>query len=194
MRIKRSKNLKALLRAVFVVAATIIVVSGVTFAALQSQQVKLTGNTIETATANLQISTDGTNFSTMQTGFDFNSIVPGGGLGPSNSAIFLKNAGGTPLSLKLAVSSTPDNPNNIDLNRVTVVLTPVNSSNGPSSFNLQSLVNANDSGGVVIPSPSVLLPGQKLQWNMQIAMTADAVNGAGASLSNIDFAFSGVLL
>ncbi|MGC1177221.1 MAG: hypothetical protein WA843_04075 [Candidatus Saccharimonadales bacterium] len=190
---KRSKHLKVLLRALFVIAATVIVVSGVTFAALQSQQIKLTGNTIETATANLQISPDGTNFSTAQTGFDFNNIVPGGGPGPQSSSIFLKNAGGTTLSLKLAVSSTPVNPNNLDLSKVTVILTPTTGNNGPQSFSLQSLITSNATGGVAITSPAILTPGSKTQFTLQISMTADAVTGPSASLGNIDFAFSGVL-
>jgi hypothetical protein len=48
--VKRSKNFKALARALGVVSAVVVVVSGVTFAALQSQQNVLAGNTIETAT------------------------------------------------------------------------------------------------------------------------------------------------
>src|SRR5438309_2343932 len=120
---KISKNFRALGRAVGVVAGVVIVVSGVTFAALQSQQDKLTGNTIETATANLQLSTDGSNYATSQAGFDFSNIVPGGQAVPqSGYNVYLKNSGGTPLALKLAVSSTPSNPSNVDLNKVNVIL------------------------------------------------------------------------
>jgi hypothetical protein len=71
---KRSTKVKVdVFRAVGVVAVLLVIVSGVTFAALQSQQDTLTGNTIQTATANLQLSTDGVNFTNSQAGFNFNN-------------------------------------------------------------------------------------------------------------------------
>src|SRR5438270_14076832 len=116
---RKIKNAKALGRAVAVVAAVLIVVTGVTFAALQSQQIKLTGNTIQTATANLQVSLDGVNYASSQAGFNFTNLVPGGQPVPqSGYNLFLKNSGGTPLALKFAVSSTPSNPDNVDLGKV----------------------------------------------------------------------------
>ena len=138
---KRSTRQVALLRAIGVVAAVAIIVSGVTFAALQSQQDTLTGNTIETATANLQLSTDGTAYADSYAGFDFNNIVPGGQAVPTTGyPFYLKNSGGTPLSLKMAVSSTPANPNSVDLSKVNVILTPVATGTSAQTFTLQSLI------------------------------------------------------
>jgi hypothetical protein len=183
-----------MVRTLGVIASVVAVVSGVTFAALQSQQVKFTGNTIETATANLSLSSDGVNFSATQTGFDFSNIVPGGQPVPqSGYSIYLKNGGGTPLALKLAVSTTPSNPNNVDLNKVNVVLTPVGSGS-PQTFTLQSLITANTTGGVAITTPSELFVGNTTHFTLQVSMATDAITGSGASLGNIDFAFNGLAL
>jgi len=191
---RKLNKLQALGRAVGVLAAVSIVVSDVTFAALQSQQNKLTGNTIETATANLQLSTDGSNYAASQTGFDFSNIVPGGSAVPqSGYNVFLKNVGGTPLALKLAVSSTPSNPAAVDLNKVNVVLTPVGSGS-PQTFSLQSLISANADGGSAITVPSELFVGNTTHFTLQVSMATDAITGSSASLGSIDFAFSGLAL
>jgi len=189
---KLSTNYKALTRAVGVVAATVVVVSGVTFAALQSQQDTLTGNTIQTATANLQLSTDGISYSNSHPGFDFNELVPGGQAVPvSGYPVYLKNAGGTALALKFAVSSLPSNPNNVDLNKVNVLLTTIGSGGAPQSFSLQSLMSASASGGLPITSGN-LASGATQQYKLQVSMSSDAVTGSSASLGNIDFSFGGL--
>jgi len=75
----RKQNLtKSLIRAFGVMAAVAVIVSGVTFAALQSQQAKLTGNIIQTATANLQVSPNGSSYANSLDGFAFQNLVPGG--------------------------------------------------------------------------------------------------------------------
>jgi hypothetical protein len=187
---KQSRHM-ALLRAVSVVAAVMVIISGVAFAALQSQQDTLTGNTVETATANLQLSTDGTSYSNSHAGFDFNNIVPGGQPVPTTGyAFYLKNSGGTPLSLKMAVSSTPVNPNSVDLNKVNVVLTPVATGTSAQTFTLQSLIAASSAGGLAVTSGN-LASGASQQFKLQVSMAADAVSGSAASLGNIDFSFSG---
>lgn len=182
-------QLKHLVRPLAVIVAVLVIASGVTFAALQSQPAKLTGNTIETANANLQISTDGTNFGTSQIGFAFANIVPGAQ--PATSYFFtLRNSGGTPLALKFAVSSTPSNPANVDLSKVTVNLTPTG---GPGqSFTLAALIAANSSGGLTITNPSQLFVGNRVTFTIEVTMAADALTGSSASLGNIDFAFTGV--
>lgn len=175
------------------IAAIIILASGVTYAALQSQQIKLTGNTIETATANLVISADGSFFANSKTGFSFNNLIPGGGPTPWDGySLWLKNSGGTPLNLKLAVSSVPTNPNNVDLTKLNVILTPVGNNAGPSqSFTLQSLIDANTTGGLAVTSPSQLFVGNTQQYTIKVSMAIDAISGSTASLGNIDFAFTG---
>ncbi|HTB48600.1 MAG TPA: hypothetical protein VK712_00795 [Verrucomicrobiae bacterium] len=188
---KRSGNFKALARAVSVVGAVIILVSGVTFAALQSQQIKLTGNTIETATASLLISSDGINYAASQGGFDFSNLIPGGPAAPqAGYSFFLKNGGGAPLALKLAVSSSPSNPDAVDLSKVNVILTPA-SGGTAQSFTLASLIASNTTGGSPITAPSELFVGNTTHLTLQVSMAADAIIGSNASLGNIDFAFTG---
>jgi hypothetical protein len=187
---RRTKNFKALRRAIGVAAAAVVVVSGVAFAVLQSQQDVLAGNTIETATANLQLSTDGVAYGNSHAGFDFSGLIPGGSAQPAAGyMVYLKNSGNAPLALKLAVSSTPSNPANVDLNKVNIILTPV--SGTPQSFTLQSLMSAGNSGGAAITSPGQLFIGNTTHFTIQVSMAADAITGSGAALGSIDFAFSG---
>lgn len=181
------------LRAIGVVAAVVAIVSGVTFAALQSQQNTLTGNTIETATANLQLSTNGTNYVNTATGFDFNSVIPGGSAVPTAGyALYLRNTGSTTLGLKLAIVSTPSNPANVDLSKVNVLLTTVGSATPAQSFTMQSLIDAGGTGGATVSGN--LAASATQQYKLQVSMAADAVTGNSAALGNIDFAFSGEAL
>ena len=183
---------KSLIRAFGVMAAVVVIVSGVTFAALQSQQSKLTGNIIQTATANLQISPNNASYADSLEGFAFQNLVPGGIPVPNADTFtfYLKNAGGTPLSLKLAVSSTPLNSNNADLSKVHLILIPADGSS-VQNFTLAALIESYSSGGLAVTSASRLAPATVVQYHLQIMMDIDAVTGSGASISNIDLSFSG---
>ncbi|MDB5169504.1 MAG: hypothetical protein JWO41_860 [Candidatus Saccharibacteria bacterium] len=184
------RQIVPIMRAVLVVAAVAVVTGGVTFAGLQSQQSKLTGNVIQTATANLQVSNDGTTYSNSQTGFVFANLIPGGQAMPSGGfPVYLKNAGGTPLSLKLAVSSPPSNPDNADLSKVNVILKLTTGQS--QTFSMQSLIDSSTTGGATITSPSQLNPNVVSQYTLQIQMASDAVTGPSATIGNIDFSFSG---
>src|SRR5665213_1344075 len=188
----RFRNIKALARTVGVVASVIIIVGGVTFAALQSQQDTLTGNTIETATADLRIGTDSVHYSNTHTGFDFSNLIPGGQAEPvTGYPVYLENLGGTPLALKLAVSSVPTNPNNVDLSKVNILLTTIGSGTGIQTFTLQSLITASSTGGLPINSGN-LANNNAAGYKLQVSMDSNAITGSGAALGNIDFVFSGV--
>ena len=190
--VKRSNNFKALARALGIVSAAVILVGGVTFAALQSQRNTLAGNTIETATANLLLGTDGTTFGNSHAGFDFNNLIPGGQAVPATGySVYLKNDGGTALALKLAVNSVPTNPNNVDLSKVNILLTTVGSGSGAQTFSLQALMAAAATSGLDITG-SHLSVGTTQQYKLQISMAADALTGSVAALGNIDFTFTGL--
>jgi hypothetical protein len=194
---RKRKVISALpfLRAGGVVAAVAVIVSGVTFAALQSQQVKLTGNSIQTATANLLVGSDGNNFATTQIGYAFGAIVPGGMATPANGyPVYLKNNGGTPLALKIGVSSTPSNLDSVDLTKVHVILSPDSGGGSPQNFTLQQLIASNSTGGQAILSPGELLPGQTVSYKLQVSMDIDAMTGSSAAINNVDFSFSGSAL
>lgn len=189
---QQSQKLKALNRSFVVIVALIAILSSVTFAALQSQQNVLVGNTIATATANLQLSTDGTAYSDSRTGFDFNNLVPGGAAMPiTGHSFYLKNAGGTPLALRFAINSAPSNPNGIDLSKVTVLLSTVGAGTSAQTFSLQSLIAGASSGGLAMTGAN-LANGSAQQYKLQVQMATDAVSGSSASLGNVDFAFSGI--
>ena len=183
------KRYRAWLRAAGIVPAIVVIISGVTFAALQSQDNTLTGNTIATATANLQISTDGVTFTNTQPGFNFNNIVPGGAAMPvAGYPIYLKNAGGTPLTIKMLETKAPTVTGNANLDKVSILVTTVGSGNSAQSFTLNSLLSA--VGGETIGTTN-LDPGQTQQYKLQASMTADAVNASSASITGVDLLFSG---
>lgn len=186
---KRFKNFKAMTRAAGVVAAVVVVVSGVTFAALQSQLGVLKGNTIQTAIASLQVSPDGITYSSSMEGYTFGNLIPGGQPSPSNGyPVYIKNVGTTPLALKLSVSGTISNPNNVDLTKVHVILSSTNGG-APQNVTLQDLITANASGGLAVNQASHVLPSQVASYTVQVSLETDAVTGSSASLGNIDFNF-----
>jgi hypothetical protein len=188
---KKSKRIRSLKRSVAIATLLVGLAGGAAFAALQSQQNTLTGNTISTATANLGIGSDGVNFTTSQSGFEFDNVVPGGAAVPATGySFYLKNNGGTPLAIKFYVSSTPSNPGNVDLTKVNVILTTVGTAT-PQTFTLKSLIDANATGGVQI-STANLNPTYSQQYKLQVSMAADALTGSSASLGNIDFSFRGL--
>lgn len=189
---KRSKRIRSLKRSILIATLLVGVAGGGAYAVLQSQQNSLTGNTISTATANLQLSVDNQNFSYSHIGFDFNNIVPGGQAVPTTGyPFYLKNAGGTPLAIKLAVNGTPTNPDNVDLSKVNIILATVASGSNPQTFSLQSLIASSPSGGTQV-SVNNLDIGVTQFYKLQASMAADAVTATSASIGNIDFTFTGI--
>jgi hypothetical protein len=179
-------------RAVGVIVATAVIVSGVTFAALQSQNAVLAGNSIESATASLQIGTSPASLSANLAGFDFANVQPGGPAVPSTGNVFyLKNTGSTDLNLKLAANKGAFTAtSNVDLTKVSVLLTPVGGGQ-TQSLPLSDLVSAHDTGGTSLNMS--LVAGMGGQYKLQVTMAADAVTAttSSASISNLDLIFSG---
>lgn len=186
---RRQSNFKPLMRALAVMGLVMILVSGVTYAALQSQQAVLAGNTIQTATADLKISLNGTNFTSSQTGFDFTGVVPGGPAVPAAGYTFyLKNSGSTSSQVKMAVSSTPANLSAVDLSKVTITILRYPGGTA-QSLSLSSLISSYADGGTALTD--VLVAGGTNTYHIQASMAADAFTGSGATLGNIDFVFLG---
>ncbi len=177
--------------AVSLIMALTIILAGLTFAALQSQPVKLTGNTISTATTGLVLSLDGNNFASSLPGFNFGGLIPGGPATPdSGYAFYIRDTGDIPLVLKLSVAGTPSNPAGVDLNKVNVIL--MAPGGAQQSFTLQSLISANATGGLPITTPSQVFPGNTSMLSVKVSLAADALNGPSASIGNIDFALTGL--
>lgn len=188
-------KLKSKKRSAGVIAAVMVVTCGMAFALLQSQD-KLTGNSIETESANMVVSQNDSNYGQTTSGYHFTGIIPGTQASQTEH-FFLKNVGTAPLALKLSSASTPANPSSVDLSKVKIILTPFDTTTfmpgTPQSFSFQSLVDAG-SVGVSINYPAALAANSKEEFNIQVAIDDGAVGSAGASLSNIDLAFTGTAI
>ena len=189
---QRQSNFKALGRAVAVMGAVMMIVSGVTFAALQSQHAILGGNTIASATADLKLSTDNISYSSSQTGFDFTGVVPGGPAVPAAGySFYLKNLGSINTQVKVGVSTVPTNVSSIDLTKVSVVITRV-PGGVAQTMTLASLISSYADGGTALTDS--LNASSFSQYKIQVSMAADAFSGGGAALGNITFVFMGTAL
>ncbi|MDB5181423.1 MAG: hypothetical protein JWP13_186 [Candidatus Saccharibacteria bacterium] len=184
-----SRSLQPLFRAVMVISAVTILATGVTFAALQSQQAILAGNSIQTATADLKISTDGSAYSNSRTGFAYSEVIPGGAATAlPSSTFYLKNSGTPTLELTVAVSTTPMNTDNVDLNKVYLLLTR-DDKGVAQKLSLAALIAAKASGGLQVNDS--LTGGHTASYHLQVAMDSDAFSGQEASIGGIDLVFSG---
>jgi len=176
------------------ITALVVLASGVAYAALQSQQVKLTGNTIQTASANLMISSDGTAYSSSQPGFSFTGIVPGGAAVPTGGQkVYLKNTGNAAVALKFFVNSTPTNPDLVDLTKVNVIITPT-TGGAAQTITLQSLITSQATGGATLNTPASLAAGATTSYNITVSMATDAITGSSATIGSIDFVFTGLAI
>lgn len=186
------KRVAPWLRAVLVLAAVGLIVGRVTFAALQSQQAVLAGNTIESATAALQLATDGATFVSSVQGFTFSGLIPGGPAMPTQNngkALWFKNSGNAPLSVKAMISTAPTVTGDIDLSKVFLVINPAGGGSS-QTVSLAALQSAASTGGVALTTP-VLAPGTQVQYNVQVSMAADAFSGNSASIQNLNIVFVG---
>jgi len=195
MSLRKSHTIWKLLpvvRVIAVLSAVGIVSSLVTFAAIQSTGNALTGNTIQTATANLQISRDGNTYSDNVAGFNFTGLVPGGPAQPAASTytVYLRNTGTAALRLSLTVPVVPSVTGTVDLSKVMVCLTPVVNLGQPA-LPTQTIVLAQLVAGTVSVDNSLVAIGANLAYHVQVSMSADAVAGNGATISNLNLSFSG---
>lgn len=183
----------ALARALTVVVSVAVLVTGVTFAALQSQQAVLSGNTIQTASAGLLIGTaspTSTAYSNSHSGFTFANIIPGGPAQPTNgNTFYLKNSGTATLSLKLSVGSTPTNTSNVDLSKVTIQITRSDTGTTQTAT-LQSLIDGYPSNGLAL-TDNLAPASTGVAYTLSVSMSSDAFTGSSASIGAIDFVFSG---
>jgi hypothetical protein len=195
---RKSKKLWKLLplaRTIAVLSAVGIITTAVTFAALQSSGNALTGNTIQTATASLLISTTGIAGSFQQSvpGFNFTGLVPGGAAQPgaNNDIVYLQNSGTAGLKLRLSVPTAPVVTGTVDLGKVLVQLTPPNLGQGYAPAT-QAIPLSDLIAGTVMLDNATLNIGAVTNYHVQVAMNADAVSGNSASITGLDLSFSGI--
>ena len=187
-----TSNMAVLARATLVIGSLMAIVGGVTFAALQSQAAVVKGNSIQTAVASLQVSSDGSNYTNSLNGYAFEGLIPGGAYVPTNGyPVYLKNVGTTSLSIKISVLPGLTNPNQVDLSKVRVSILPLGGGAG-QNFSLQELVNANSTGGIALTQGARITSGQSTAVSIKVSMEADAIIGPSANISNLDINFDAV--
>ncbi|HVX24421.1 MAG TPA: hypothetical protein VG992_03720 [Candidatus Saccharimonadales bacterium] len=178
-------------RSLLITALVVVGVSSIAYAALTSQPAIVKGNTIQTGTANLLVSADGTNYSNSVSGYTFGGLIPGGQAMPNNVGngypIYVKNAGNTGLLVSLSIPAGFTNPNNLDLSKAHLILTPMEGG-AAQTYSLQALA-----AGPVQLSGAIghIAVGQSFGYAMQVQLDSDAVTGSSASLSNLEFDFVG---
>jgi hypothetical protein len=190
----QGKQWAVLLRPIGVICAIIVLVSGVTFAALQSQSATLQGSRITSATANLLIGDGSGAYSATAQGFNFDNIEPGGAPMPNPGNILsLKNSGTSNLALKLAMDiNTFANPQNANTDRIYITLKPLSGTGPMQQFSLASLMTAYTTNTPVALNLTASA-GQVSQYSLQVQMTADSVTStlSGVALTGINLIFTG---
>lgn len=190
----KGRQWAALLRPIGVLSAVIVLASGVTFAALQSQSATLQGSRITSATANLLIGDGQGGYGATAQGFNFDNIEPGGAPMPTpGNSLSLKNSGTSNLALKLTMNpNTFANPQNANTDRIFITLTPLSGSGPMQQFSLATLMAAYTSN-TPLPLNLNIAAGQVSQYSLQVQMTADSVTSttSGVTLTGINLIFSG---
>jgi hypothetical protein len=190
---KVTRKTGPLWRATGVIGIVLTLVSGVTFAALQSQNVKLTGNTIQSATAGLTIGTAPGSLGASSLGFSFANVEPGGVATPATgNTFYLQNTGSTSLTLHMSVDQFT-NTSNVNLAKVYIILTPITSGGAAQTIPLATLIDSYNTGGFNLAITQST--GSLAQYKLQAKMDADAITGgpsSGATITDIQFVFSGV--
>jgi hypothetical protein len=191
---KRVKGVSPLVRVASIISIILAMVTGVTYAALQSQNVKLSGNSIQSATANLLIGTSLGSMGNSSVGFTFPNVEPGGAAVPAAGNVFyLKNSGTTDLTLHMSIDQF-SNSGNVDLMKVHIILTPTSGAGGsPQMLSLGALIDAYNSGGVNLGLK--IASNTSASYEVRATMDADAMTGgpsSGATIGGIEFVFSGV--
>ncbi len=186
---KKSIWAGAVSRAVGVISAVVVLMTGVTYAALQSPQATLTNSTISSATADLRIGTSATSFSSTRVGFNFVDLIPGGIAAPVDGNIFyLKNYGNANLGLHISIVSIPVNLSNVDLTKVSFVMTRLDT-NTVQTFTVKALVDSYINGGLSLTDS--LSGSMVAEYKLQAIMSADAFTGQTAQISDLDLVFTG---
>jgi len=186
---KKSIWVGAVSRAAGVISAVVVLMTGVTYAALQSPQATLTNSTISSATADLRIGTSATSFSSTRVGFNFVDLIPGGIAAPVDGNVFyLKNYGNANLGLHISIGSIPVNLSNVDLTKVSFVMTRLDTST-VQVFTVKTLVDSYINGGLSLTDS---LSGSTVaEYKLQAIMSADAFTGQTAQISDLDLVFTG---
>ena len=180
-------KMNPLLRAIGVIGAVAALVTGVTFAALNSTAT-LTDNTISSGTAGLRVSTDNTTFSDSEPGFTVTGLIPGTG---STKTFYLRNNGDIALDVSARVPVLPGPPvfgyGFSGFENLTVSIT------SPACIDVvntnMSLLNA---GEVLLPCNSLPVgPATSRTYDIHFDILPAAITGSQAGVGAFDLRFTG---
>ena len=125
------------------------------------------------------------------TGFAFDGVTPGGAaVSSGGDSFYLKNYGSANLAIKVAVSSNPSNVSNIDLTKVHLIFTRVDTSGSAVSLTLKSLIDSYAGGGMALGD--TIIASTTASYSLRVSMDSDAISGSGgSSIAGINISFTG---
>jgi hypothetical protein len=186
----RINHINPVLRATGVIGVVAAMVTGVTFAALNSQAT-LTSNTVSTATVGLEVGKTVADLGTTAPGFDVNGLVPGTGV---DQDFYLRNTGDTPLDISAHVPTLPAAPEGgygfTGWDNLTVKLTGEACAEVVTT-NLQEL----NAGEVQLPCNPLAEGGEantSHKYTAHFDINPSAVTGNHAGVDDFDLVFTGM--
>ncbi len=192
----KSISISPVVRAVLVIGGVAALVTGVTFAALDSSSASLTGNTVASATAELTVSTDNSVFGASRPGFSFADVVPGGDPAPAAGKEFwLKNTGAVTLALTATVPTLPTPvPADLDYSKVHVIVTDPGADGLLDGTNdtqvLDTTMSALGAGEVPLAGTLAPAPPNK-KFFVQVSMDPGTFSGTNATIGAFSLVFNG---
>lgn len=175
------RSFSPLLRAFLVIGAVAALVTSITFANL-SDTATMADNQFSTATADLKI-WNGAAYVESTPGFNFTNVVPG--TPTSNHIFWLKNEGGVPLDVTVVSSDG--------------VETGITNNDGVdfTITNVAEAVSVTYSYEALIDGTPDQLPGtdldagEEVQYTVSLLVDGAAVTGSSASITDMDWTFTG---
>jgi hypothetical protein len=188
---QRVRTINPVLRAVGIIAAVAVLVTSVTFAALQSQAT-LTDSSVSTASVNLLI-WDGDSFESTAPGFTITNLVPGDGSDPN--MFYFKNSGGATMDLTVHVPTSPSASGFTGWENLKVIITNMSD---PEAEPLETDMAALLAGDVPLPGAPLAPNAQGDSSNSEAPgnysvvfdINPESIDGSQASVTNIDFVFT----
>lgn len=188
----KPKKSITLVRAYSIVAVLAVILGGVTFAALRSQNNYVTGSRMTSASADLKIAKqfNGVYADTVP-GFDFLNVAPGGVAMPRNgNDLYFRNTGTEYMDLQLNIS--PErllNANGVALDKAHIVIT----NDLGTVYASPSIAELIDADGAIPLGVGVIGGGGIQRVRIMMQLDDGAVpNITQAHINDIDLVFSGV--
>lgn len=187
----KSISISPVIRAVLVVGAVAALVTGVTFAALDSEAT-LTDNDLASATVGLQVNNtdNGGDPAATDTGFDITGLVPGSEYLPPGYHFSLTNTGDTDMRVKVKVTGGTES-GTVDKTKVHFRFdNTTDATSSPVEYTWAEL----EAAGQTLPGvsdPDDLGVAETNHFDMRVKLDADAITGSSASIDDFTFTFTG---